>query len=141
MLADASSLPFKTESFDVITATAVIEHIEALEEFFTECHRVLRKGGIFIVTTSQPFYVRIYTWFDKYERETSHELVSLTRMIRLSQQAGFEKLKAKRYMMSPIGFPWERSIEKILRKVGLRFFLISQLVVGRKNSPHILYDK
>lgn len=44
--ADASMLPFKDGFFDVVTATAVIEHVQDAAAMLRECHRVL-VGGAF----------------------------------------------------------------------------------------------
>ena len=62
-------LPFEEESFDYVISFQVIEHIERDAEFVREIHRVLRKGGRFIVTTPHapmsltrnPWHVREYT--------------------------------------------------------------------------------
>jgi 2-polyprenyl-3-methyl-5-hydroxy-6-metoxy-1,4-benzoquinol methylase len=44
-------LPYKDNSFDVITCTEVIEHTENPWNLIRECHRVLKKGGTLILTT------------------------------------------------------------------------------------------
>lgn len=44
-------LPFEDESFDVIHAGEVIEHLYDTKAFFSECRRVLKSGGIFLFTT------------------------------------------------------------------------------------------
>lgn len=46
-------LPFAAEFFDVVTMLAVFEHIEldALGDLLSEVHRVLRPGGIYVMTT------------------------------------------------------------------------------------------
>ena len=62
-------LPFKDESFDYVVSFQVIEHIADDKRFIREVHRVLRKGGKFIVTTPNrpmsltrnPWHVREYT--------------------------------------------------------------------------------
>lgn len=43
--------PFKNESFDLIVAGEIIEHIYHTENFLKECHRVLKKDGEIIITT------------------------------------------------------------------------------------------
>lgn len=43
--------PVKSETFDVITAGEVIEHMFSQEKFLQECHRVLKKDGILTLTT------------------------------------------------------------------------------------------
>ncbi|MDZ7587166.1 MAG: class I SAM-dependent methyltransferase, partial [Patescibacteria group bacterium] len=49
-VADAADLPFKTNSFALILATEVIEHISRLERFVTETNRVLNPGGRLLIT-------------------------------------------------------------------------------------------
>jgi SAM-dependent methyltransferase len=43
--ADAESLPFEAQSFDLVFGHAVLHHIPGLERAFAEFHRVLRPGG------------------------------------------------------------------------------------------------
>lgn len=61
-------LPFADESFDYVVSFQVIEHIMRDREFVREVHRVLKKGGKFIVSTPNrpmsltrnPWHVREY---------------------------------------------------------------------------------
>ncbi len=62
-------LPFADESFDYVVSFQVIEHIKRDKEFVREVHRVLKRGGKFIVSTPNrpmsltrnPWHVREYT--------------------------------------------------------------------------------
>ena len=62
-------LPFDDESFDCVVSFQVIEHIKRDKEFVREVHRVLKKGGKFIVSTPNrsmsltrnPWHIREYT--------------------------------------------------------------------------------
>ena len=61
-------LPFADESFDYVVSFQVIEHIKRDRELVREVHRVLKKGGKFIVSTPNrpmsltrnPWHVREY---------------------------------------------------------------------------------
>lgn len=45
-------LPFEDELFDVVNFDATIEHlVESPKQLFSEVHRVLKPGGVFLVTT------------------------------------------------------------------------------------------
>jgi len=43
----AEAIPFEDESFDLVIATSVIEHVENLQASLAEIFRVLRPGGVF----------------------------------------------------------------------------------------------
>lgn len=45
------TLPYEDNSFDVVFAGEVIEHIADPRNFVTEINRILKTGGLFIVTT------------------------------------------------------------------------------------------
>ena len=44
-------LPFPNESFELIFAGEIIEHLLETTRFIAECHRVLKQGGMLFVTT------------------------------------------------------------------------------------------
>jgi|SRR5581483_1649166 len=44
-------LSYDSNTFDVITATQVIEHLNNLDEFISEIYRILKPGGTFVVST------------------------------------------------------------------------------------------
>lgn len=46
-----AQLPLRSESVDVVANLQVIEHLWDQAGFLTECHRVLRPGGVLLVTT------------------------------------------------------------------------------------------
>lgn len=46
-----SSLPYEDNTFDIIIAVEVMEHIHDHEQFFKECFRILKKGGILLLST------------------------------------------------------------------------------------------
>lgn len=56
---DATKLPFEDGSFDVVIASDIIEHLfdPPLLRMFQECHRVLRKGGAFVIHTTPTRYL------------------------------------------------------------------------------------
>ena len=56
VLGSAYSLPFKEESFDLIFADFVIEHIDDPDVFMGEIKRVVRKGGYFVFRTPNLYH-------------------------------------------------------------------------------------
>lgn len=65
VLADAAKLPFKNNSFDKIVMSEVIEHVEKEKPALQEVYRVLKKGGVFALTTCNtdyPFFWDPINW-------------------------------------------------------------------------------
>jgi len=53
ILATSTGLPFKSDSFDTVLCTEVVEHVPETLQFFKELNRVLRPGGHLILTAPQ----------------------------------------------------------------------------------------
>lgn len=51
--ADSLRLPFRSESFDVVVSNQAIEHVREPQMFVSEASRVLKSGGIMILTAPQ----------------------------------------------------------------------------------------
>ena len=51
VIGDASKLPFKDESWDVVASFDTIEHLLVPDDFLLESFRVLRKGGRLVIMT------------------------------------------------------------------------------------------
>jgi SAM-dependent methyltransferase len=61
---EITALPFEDESFDLVTAFDVIEHVENDQQVFNELTRVLKPGGRLIF--SVPLHPAYWTTFDEY---------------------------------------------------------------------------
>ena len=53
---DGQELPYSNDTFDAIASFQVIEHVNDDKGFVSEINRVLKKGGIFMVTTPNKTY-------------------------------------------------------------------------------------
>jgi ubiquinone/menaquinone biosynthesis C-methylase UbiE len=49
---DATRLPFREGSFDLVFSHSVIEHVSSARAYLAECHRVLRPAGVLYLSTA-----------------------------------------------------------------------------------------
>lgn len=49
IIGDASNIPFEDESFDIISSITMLEFVDNQDKVIQEIHRVLRKGGWFVL--------------------------------------------------------------------------------------------
>ena len=81
---NVESLPFDDHSFDLIVSFETIEHLSNPEKFLDEVHRVLKPGGVIIISCpndhyyypkddeGNPFHKRKYTYFEFKEMAEKH---------------------------------------------------------------------
>ena len=62
-IGDIMDIPFPAKKFDVVTAIEVIEHIDNPQKALKEIHRILKKGGIFVMTTPNNNTLFTAFWF------------------------------------------------------------------------------
>jgi ubiquinone/menaquinone biosynthesis C-methylase UbiE len=94
---DASALPFADESFDVVWMRFLLQHIPRVEKPLVECFRVLRPGGICIVSESDdhlaihepPLPPELENLFAVYARVTTADQRLGRRLTQLLRRAGF----------------------------------------------------
>jgi len=108
-------LPFVANSFEVILASEVIEHLAEAEKFLAECYRVLAPGGCLILTTPNLWDLR-RPWdklrgkvWSGYQDPTHINLMTPTRLAKLVSGAGFGQVKWR----TGIKPWWSRSIRKL----------------------------
>lgn len=130
----ASALPFRSNQFDVIVAFEVIEHVPEYEDLLKECYRVLKKKGLFLLSTpnkridliwrSKPYGAfHIHEFFPeeiaKLIRQQGFEIAvfgqsptTLNRLLILSLFGLFSKV----FVSIPNGFIIREKFAKVLRK-------------------------
>jgi len=55
---DVLDLPFADSSFDIVISEQIIEHVAEQDLLIRQAHRVLKPGGIFVLTTA----TRLFPW-------------------------------------------------------------------------------
>lgn len=113
-LAQATHLPFKSESFDCVTAFDVIEHIKDDLKALKEIARVLKTGGIAIFTA--PAFM--FLWDDHDRMNRHHRRYTIKDF---TQKLDSEKLKIKyisyfNFFLFPVVI-MIKFINKLFRKI------------------------
>ncbi len=119
-------------SIDVVTAAAVIEHVPSPNKVFYEVYRVLQNGGLFILTAPDPLWEHVATLVGHLDDEQHNEVMGLARLAQVARHNGFLVVEARKFMFSPVGFPFEKRIEGVLRSLHLNVLMANQLLVARK---------
>ena len=113
---EEGKLPYENESFDIVLASHVIEHLPNPQEIIEEMGRVLRKGGILLIAT--PTKPPIIAHLDSLYHKLSNRKTGDT------QQAFTHKSLEKLILRS-----LKLSSEAIIDKRGFR------IISGRKKLP------
>lgn len=110
-LGDIRSLPYRSNAFDYLICTEVLEHVEG-DDVIKECHRVLKPGGVALITVPNgrgasgkinPTHIRLFTF------------KAITNLLRVS---GFSEVHGQKFglylpFISPL-------LELLLRVSGRR---------------------
>jgi SAM-dependent methyltransferase len=83
--ADARAIPYRTNTFNTIVSFEVFEHITNVEKYLHEAHRVLKNGGVFLVSTPNVDYYPLAGMNPFHVKEYRYDEV-----ISLLKSAGFE---------------------------------------------------
>jgi SAM-dependent methyltransferase len=75
--------PFRDESFDLVHANQVIEHVSDVDGFLAETNRVLRLGGVAVISTENGS-----SWHNIFAAAMGWQIFSLTNMSRLMSGVG-----------------------------------------------------
>lgn len=65
---DVTNLPFADDSFDVASSEAVFQMVEQFDQALREAHRVLRDGGVFVLSVPHQLYEVLDTDTGNFDR-------------------------------------------------------------------------
>ncbi len=118
---DISSLPFRTDSFDLVLATDIIEHIDDDTAAICELFRVLRPGGIAVITA--PAFQSLWGLQDDVSHhKRRYRYRQLTRVV---QAAGFDIDRA--FYFNYLLFPSIWLARKIIKWTRIRLLSENQI--------------
>ena len=120
------------EKFDLIICTAVLEHLENPSKVVSKIFNLLSVNGITVWTVPDPFWEKIATLVGHLDDEQHHHIPNIKELKKLANSNNLKVIEAKKFMFSPIGFPLEVKIEKILIKLRLSALMANQLLIAKK---------
>jgi len=129
---NVEKIDFPDNQFNIVSACALIEHINNPKTMISEVKRVLKNNGLFIITTPVPFFDKIAQFIKAVPGEYHIELYNFKKINALLEKQDFNILENRKFMIAPSGIKYEIKIEKILKKMHLDLFMLNQLVVAQK---------
>jgi SAM-dependent methyltransferase len=112
------SLPFKNNSFDLVLALDVIEHVEDDVRALAECRRILKDNGLLIVTV--PAFMWLWSpWDEALGHRRRYTTSSLADSIHRAGLA-VKKLSYSFFFIFPIAV-LVRGVKRLMRRDALRY--------------------
>lgn len=144
---DVTKLPknIASESIDVVSALAVLEHLPSPVEALKESFRVLKKGGILIASSPSPFWDHISGKLGLL-KDDQHEVEMTKKFFKeIFIEAEFELVSYKRFMWAPVSFlpyfhipvgaKFSLFVDQIISKLFIfNFLFVNQTVIARKTK-------
>jgi len=124
-LSDIVRLPYEAQQFDVVIGSGVLEHVALDYESLREIHRVLKPGGLFVVTFYPYEYSLHEWWLRRVRKQDFHERRSTPRALEvLLKRAGLVPFEMTSHNLLPDvvnDSPFNQVIRAIRQRITPRF--------------------
>lgn len=147
--ADAQSLPFADDSFDLLVSCETVEHLPEIQRAFSEMHRVTRPGGkLFLTTPNYANFMGLYELYAKWRHPDRKDDQPFDRrqwfgqILGYVRRAGWTNLRTDGTVHQFPFFPGQspvrmnvleknRTIRKLLSPFALHYFVMAE----KRKSP------
>lgn len=94
----------KSGYFDLVTALAILEHLEEPIELFHRANDALKPEGLIVATCPSPFWDKISGKFKLHEDEFHAFDFNRNAFFSLAAKSGFKAIEYRKFMSAPVGF-------------------------------------
>lgn len=129
---DATDLPFRKSSFDMIIISSLLKHLPRPMHMISECRRLLKPGGVFLILDPSPLGIKLGLRLGHFRQESIRNVFSLDELSRLLEKCELDVIHRDYFMILPFPLWGARFLESLFRGIGLTQFFLSQIVIARK---------
>ena len=134
------TLPYPDNSLDVVISKGVLEHVAHEQFSLGEVYRVLRHGGMLIVT-GLPATYSLLELFNRLAKRPHHpRLYNLGGVKRLLLSCGFQVVWSGFRCACPMAMPWAHPLFEVWERMPLFRHLTQNIVVLGIKSSHGMGD-
>ena len=133
-------LPYPDNSLDVVISKGVLEHVPHEQFSLAEVYRVLRHGGMLIVTGLPASYSLVELFNRLVKRPHHPRLYTLGGVKRLLLSCGFHVVWSAFRCACPLATPWADPLFRVWERVPLLRHLTQNIVVLGIKSAHGMGD-
>ena len=146
IVSDAEKLPFKSNSFDKAVSVCALEHFENDDRAIQEMSKVLKPGGILVLTVDSFAYKGVNKKLQARHKVKSHVVnyYSLPQLSQKLEQHGFQVEKAKYLVSSPLAAFFlvllmkNRWLGSALFPMSYPLSLLSDRLAGERDGGYFL---
>ena len=128
--ADASRLPFKESTFDVIYSFSLFHHLNAQQKVLAikEARRVLKPNGVFVTFEHNPLNPITQIFVKSCPIDKDAELITHRKLGNLKEKEGFRIIETRFFLLSPKEIKFMEKIEDKLSKLPLggQYYLLAK---------------
>ncbi|MDD5469816.1 MAG: methyltransferase domain-containing protein [Candidatus Peribacteraceae bacterium] len=132
-------LPFENGHFDAVLTYETLEHTPWPDRFIAELSRVLKPGGLLVLTTPNVLWEPVH-WFSATfhldHGEGPHRMVPRGEIYRAFAQANLRVEQERSFVLIPVGPKWllkfGKWMERILPERALRILCLRRTFICRK---------